>query len=122
MEGYKAYTGSNIQNLDRCCKLHWHLLTESCAPWTLPTKFLAGYYGSWISQIVCCGILWILDLASGLYHKILGILDPVEPFCRRILCIDIGSCFLATAMGGELLKREGGGAFPLLAVRFKAKR
>ena len=35
----------------------------------------------------CCGILWILDLVSGLCYGILGILDPVEPFCRRILWI-----------------------------------
>ena len=38
-------------------------------------------------KLLCCGILWILDLVSGLCNGILGILDPVEPFCRRILWI-----------------------------------
>ena len=65
-------------------------------------EFLKGSCGFWIlstvcrdcdstdlgsGKLFCCGILWILDLVSGLCYGILGILDPVEPFCRRILWI-----------------------------------
>ena len=43
-------------------------------------------------KLFCCGILWILNLVSGLCYGILGILDPVEPFLPSDP-VDLGSCF-----------------------------
>ena len=73
MEGYRGHTGSNVQDFEGCCILHWNFLKGSC--------------GFWILSTVCRVILRTLDLVSGLSYGILGILDPVEPFCRRILWI-----------------------------------
>ena len=64
----------------------------------LVQQVCSAFPRTWISQIV---LLWDpLDLRSRLCHWILGILDPVKLFCRRILWIlDLvfgqGSCLMS---------------------------
>ena len=95
MEGYRGHTGSNVQDFEGCCILHWNFLRDlvdsgSCR------LFDVWFYGSWIWQIV---LLWDpLDLVSCIRAMLW---DPRDlGSCRAVLPsdpVDLGSRFLVTA-------------------------